>query len=233
VGLVWIIPTEKFGNIKKKTGFFLLLVSAAIIIFIFSSRINRYYFNSQLPFPGVDPDQQTLYILAHPFRYLKILFRTLYENRLFIYQSYVGILGWLDTYLPSIIYFSYLPCMFVCALCDHDNKVKFHFWQKIVLGMVGLGTVMVIISGQYIIWTPVGKSVIDGVVGRYFFPVSLTLLLLFHNRIKGINKIGLSWIVPIFLRILFQHFQYELMRFKHYSLELAFGKWNFLELMSQ
>lgn len=202
VGLVWIIPTEKFGNIKKKTGFFLLLVSAAIIIFIFSSRINRDYYNSQLPFPDVNSNQQLLYILAHPFRYFKIIIRTMYEKRIFIYQSYVGILGWLDTYLPSIIYFSYLPFMFLCALCDHDNKFKFYLWQKIVIGVVGLGTVLVIITGQYVTWTPVGKSVIDGVVGRYFIPVSLTLLLLIHNRIKGINKIGLSWIVPIYLVII-------------------------------
>lgn len=202
VGLIWIIPTEKFGNMKKKTGFFLLLVSAAIIIFIISSKINRDYYNSQLPFSDVNPNQQTLYILTHPFRYLKILIRTMYENKLYIYQSYVGILGWLDTFLPSIIYFTYLPCMFLCALCDHDSEVKFHLWQKIVLGVVGLGTVIVIISGQYITWTPVGKSVIDGVVGRYFIPVSLTLLLLFYNRIKGISKIGLSWIVPIYLVII-------------------------------
>jgi len=190
VVLVLLIPARKFSSHKNYILTMAGLILVAVALFVVSSLLNRASFNINAPFPEVVPNAQIAYILKHPFTYLWIILNTVYTYFSFMAKSYIGMLGWLDTYLPQLVYWTYFPVIILAALFDKEAEYQVTFKHKIILAITAVLTFVVIATGEYITWTPVGAPVINSMQGRYFVQVVPLLALLFYNqKIKPLRRV--------------------------------------------
>jgi len=83
----------------------------------------------------------------------------------------IGILGWLDTPMPSLYYLALLLVLAMAAVAElgHGPQIAKSFTVlSIVVFCAGIVAVFLV---EYLIWTPVGAPEIYGVQGRYFIPL--------------------------------------------------------------
>ena len=197
-----IIPAARFVSQKRRISAFLVMLIIAVPLVIASAGINRAYYYSQLKFPGVDPTAQQAGILTHPQTFLKATLQTMIEDNRFMYESYVGILGWLDTRLPSFIYWSYPLVLLLVALLDSQPDITIEAWQKILFVLSGLLAFLLVAAGQWITWTPLDARKVSDIQGRYLIPVVAPILLGLYNHKLGWGKKALAILVPIYLLVI-------------------------------
>jgi uncharacterized membrane protein len=202
IGLILLIPARKFGSVKRYLVILILLVGITGVLIWFGSSINREYYYRFVPYPGVNANRQILYILRHPSGYLKTILRTFSSDIVFMTQSYVGILGWLDTKLPQLIYPTFFLIVFFIALIDHQVEIGFSISQKLILALVAFAGFIMIATGQYITWTPVGASKINAIQGRYLIPVIPPLILLLYNHRLQMREFVLRYTSSLYLGLI-------------------------------
>lgn len=190
VVLVLLIPARKFNSRKNYILTVAGLILVAVALFVVSSLLNRASFYINAPSPEIDPNAQITYIFKHPLTYLWTILNTVYTYFSFMVKSYIGMLGWLDTYLPRLVYWTYVPVIILAALFDKQAEYQVTLKHKIILAITAILTFIVIATGEYITWTPVGAPVIDSMQGRYFIQVVPLLALLFYNqKIKPLRRV--------------------------------------------
>lgn len=178
--LFLIIPIKKLGNKHSYIMAFCLLLLLNIICIL------GWYFKVkfiELPYPpNVSPSAQLSLILKHPFDLISTIINTLSVfGKDYIYQ-FVGRLGWLDTPLPISLINSYLITIVVVALLNHQKEFLLSWKQKCIILTIFVSNLSLVMILLYLHWTPVGKTIIEGVQGRYFIPLSPLFFLLLYNR---------------------------------------------------
>lgn len=121
-----------------------------------------------------------MYLTEHPLNAFMILFDTFRELGVFYLESAVGVLGWLDVYLP-VWYYILMALIFLAAilLSLGDSRAVTKQPMRILDGLVFLaivpGTILGILFSLYLVENPVGDTVVRGVQGRYFLPVVMAM----------------------------------------------------------
>ncbi len=98
------------------------------------------------------------------------------------WKMWVGVLGWIDTPLPTFIYILVLPLVVLIALFDHRLDIEVPVRARMISGLLFLGTWIVIYSLFFVTWTRAGFNPVEGVQGRYFIPFGALAFLPFYNR---------------------------------------------------
>ncbi|GBR43383.1 DUF2142 domain-containing protein [Neokomagataea thailandica] len=131
---------------------------------------------------AVNGKRQALRLFHHPWVAVVLVIRTVQAFGAGLYQQYVGVLGWLDA--PVVTWFSPIAAMaalygLISAVLQARFRRSVHAWGQC------LGTLAIIAAtfcgvslALYMIWTPVGQSLILGLQGRYYLGWSLFLVLL-------------------------------------------------------
>ena len=114
-------------------------------------------------------------------------------------DQFIGVLGWLDTPLPSIIIFLYFTVLLFFALSDHNDQTIINFRKKFILLISVTSGVLIIITSIYLQFNSIGNTIIEGIQGRYFIPLSpLVFLLLYNKKINFMTNLysqGISIII--------------------------------------
>jgi uncharacterized membrane protein len=194
-----VIPATRFGNQKRRAVALLAVLALATPLVFASTGINRVYYYSKIQFPGVDAAAQQTGIMTHPQTFISAALRTVIEDGHFMYESYIGILGWLDTRLPDFIYWSYLFVLILVALVDCQPNTRIDSWQKILFVFTGLLAFLFVAAGQWITWTPLNANKISGIQGRYLIPIAPSILLGFYNQKLGEDTKVVKVFVPAYL----------------------------------
>lgn len=110
-----------------------------------------------------------LQYLRHPQTFLSTLYNTVADadRTRFYKDSFIGVLGWLDTWLTRPAYHRFGAALLVgLALALLSSRGE---W-RIRLALVGLalGSSLIIFLALLVQWNPAGATVIQGVQGRYF-----------------------------------------------------------------
>lgn len=157
-----------------------IFLTSVLTMFVWSSIAGGDYGKI---YPEILPKQQLLFVWQHPIEYLGIWFHTLQEFGGKYFVQFIGQLGWLDTPLPLGVVVSYWLVLFVVAIASNDDsKIAIAWWQKFILGLVGLASSGLIFTLIYAAGSPVGANIIQGVQGRYFIAIAPTVFLLLYNR---------------------------------------------------
>ena len=185
VGLILIIPKEKFKNEenKNKAIDFIIIAGIAIILNLIWLKISSRYLAN---FREGDSRIQVLLALKHPIEYIQKLVYTvnLYGNR-YIMSLFGAELGWGELVkIHSIIPYAFLGMYVFTAITDNEIKDKLKKYQKIWIYLVILAIVLLIFTSLYVQWTTVGEKTILGVQGRYFLPIIPLIFILLGNSIK-------------------------------------------------
>ena len=123
--------------------------------------------------PGTDVREQATWILAHPIGYIDVLSTTLIEKTGLYFRSMIGVFGWMKVALPPLFYAA--PCLALAVAMIDGNRggerqppASANTWNAALV----LCSVFLILTVLYLVWTPIGAGVIEGVQGRYFLPLA-------------------------------------------------------------
>ncbi len=197
--LIFLLP-PKFFNTKKdyfiSTLGILAVAIAGLAFWSFCIRglsldMNNSFANSAM---------QMEFIKSHPFAYIFVLIKTFFVKTPRLLITMIGVLGWQDTKLDWITYIAY-PVLMYFAVCADNFDFKPERWQKILIWIVLIAGTIITYTSLYIMWSPVGNSVILGLNGKYFIPLMLPLCLIFKNSIAkyDYDKVKLAIIIAVIL----------------------------------
>lgn len=186
--LIFLIPKERFGTLKKKKIILILLTISVIILNLiwlkFSSRyLTAFYGRS-------NSGEQLKYILSNPIRYVLILFTTLDVYIWTYLEQMVGhslgkfVVG--TSYIMSIL--AIYNLVQITKETDKKEKPEFNLLEKLFIGLMILGTLGLTFTSLYLQWTAVGAPVVDGIQGRYFIPLFLPIATFFMTKKENVSS---------------------------------------------
>lgn len=173
--LIYIIPVERFKNVYYKYGVMLLPLAAAVILnLIWASQSRVFYMGQDLISAQIDT------YLHSPFSFIYEFFYEYIVHGWFIYEQFIGQLGWLDTRLPYI--FVLIPFTLLLAILVMSEKlprILTSLRTKLTLAFIVLGTIGAITLVVFIFWK---SQTGGGVQGRYFIPIAPLALMILSFR---------------------------------------------------
>ena len=143
---------------------------------------------------------QMEFIKTHPLAYILVLIKTFFVKTPRLLITMIGVLGWQDTKLDWITYIAY-PVLIYFAVRADNFDFKLEKWQKVLIWAVLIAGTVITYTSLYIMWSPVGNSVVLGLNGKYFIPLMLPLCLIFKNSIAKYDyeKVKLAIIIAVIL----------------------------------
>ncbi len=198
--LVFLIPQRKIRNNIRSPH-------SLILFFLIVILISLYFFYLTFNFTSWE-DPISLNKTSTHLRellnghYLSVLKNTLIRkyDELFFHGG-VGILGWLDTYLPSWMVTCYAALVLGVAIFDHREPISIKFHEKAWIALIVLLNVnLVFFSVWFFNNDKAGKII--GIQGRYFSPLLLPFMLLFYNNKLKLPKKIFYYAISVFLLIL-------------------------------
>ncbi len=185
VGLILIIPKEKFKNQENKNKIlnFCVIAGIAVLINLVWLAISSRYLST---FREGDSKIQVLLALQNPILYIQNVLYTFNLNGSNYLLSLFGAdLGWGELIkLYSIVPYAFLGIYLFTAITDNELKDKFKKYQIVWISLVILAIVGLVFTSLYVQWTTVGQTSIAGVQGRYFLPILPLIMLILGSVIK-------------------------------------------------
>ncbi|HEX7193215.1 MAG TPA: DUF2142 domain-containing protein [Thermoanaerobaculia bacterium] len=158
-----LVPLLVFAA-RRRTGWIALavIVAGAFVSTLFIK-------TSWAPFrPGVDERGQISFTMHHPLLAGRTLAADLLRHGADRVEQLAGRLGLLNVPIPKFaIVTSVLLLLGVAIFAG----VRVSPPQRLAALALALGSIAVVELSQYISWTPVGASEVQGVQGRYFIPI--------------------------------------------------------------
>lgn len=116
-----------------------------------------------------------------------------------LWLQFIGVLGDLSIRLSHHLYALWsLALLSALAATGGDQRGVRDRVTPMVVGIAILATIELIFISQYLTWTPVGMTHIDGVQGRYFIPLLPALLFIVPNIIGRLRiPSWVWWTMPI------------------------------------
>lgn len=180
VGLVFLIPVTRFGDWKNKLIYCGVVIAAALLATGLWSIVIR---DLYVPRNGANAPEQMALIMAQPWMFLVITFNSLLESWKGLFVSFIGVLGFLDIWLPNWIYFTYPFVLIAAALFDANQKKSLKWLDRSWIILICIVSLLLIELSIYLTWTKPGNPIVVGVHGRYFIPLIIpALLALFYNQ---------------------------------------------------
>lgn len=173
---------------RRSLGFLALPVAIGVLWHaLFSYALSKAYIHLGIAVT----DQQNrhyaskfLYLTESPINAISILVETFRGMGVFYLESAVGVLGWLDVYLPDW-YYILMGFVLLAAIVLLLGDSRASIWQpmRVPLRILDIGVFLVVVPGTvlgimfslYLVESPVGDMVVRGVQGRYFLPVIMAL----------------------------------------------------------
>jgi hypothetical protein len=127
------------------------------------------------PRTGANVAAQLFHVLHNPFAFPGVVLETLKAHGLIWSLAFVGWFAWGNVPMPLLMYFCAYTAVIVAILAPREeapvlNRLETSWLASLLVGGVGL-----IFLVLYLVWTPVGDSVVDGIHGRYFLPFTALL----------------------------------------------------------
>jgi len=123
------------------------------------------------PLPGVSVTEQAAYIAEHPLAYAKMIAHSLWYLGSDYYESLVGVLGWQTLYLPSFAYILPAGALLLSILAQSRDAPRLPAYAMAWNVLLLASSIFLIMTTEYLIFTPVGSWMVEAVQGRYFIPL--------------------------------------------------------------
>lgn len=151
------------------------------------------------------PGYTISYLLHNPGTCLNIFWDTIIGNATFYIGTLLGSnLGWLCISIPWSVLMPILIILLISSVKNEDDTYNFSVKSKLIFGIMILCSVAGIMGAMLFDWTPLGRTIIEGVQGRYFLPLLLPLLFFLRSDYIKVNKKILN--ICIFAMVIMQPF---------------------------
>lgn len=206
IGLGFLFVTSK--KMGKKSKIIILIIGTLICCtFVFAN----YMYTSQLKYEdamqynetnNVEMVGQLKYLMSNPMNYLKMITNTISTLGGFYINSMIGYrLGWLNINIPDVIIIIFSALLVISPLIE-NNKVAFSKKQKYWVALLAVGTIILMMTVTYLLWTPVGNDVAQGIQGRYLIPILPLVLLVISKKQNYVEIKNIDIKLSIMLSIL-------------------------------
>lgn len=181
--LFLLIKPESFGNKKSYLMSMFLLFAGSLLATLFwaytITPLVDVHFTSWKY--NLSPDKKISFLTTEPLQFLGIIMNHFKSGGLGYIEHLVGRLGILDVYLPKWLIVSYIGMIFVTTMnFTSSNEFQVNIKKKFIILFSILSCIVLIFTSLYIMYSTMTNNLI-GVHGRYFIPVSIPFLLLFHG----------------------------------------------------
>lgn len=207
VFLIFLIPRKAFLYKKEYYLTILIAISTSIILVLgwrYLSNINQVH-NPTFAVKEIleTPTYQINRIISNPPVIFDIFYQTFAVKGEFYYRSLVGVLGYLDTFLPFKLYKLYYILLIVVALFDFNKTFQFSLFQRGLIFCLSIGMFLATILAMFIIDGAESKDrlVAEGVQGRYFIPPLILFFFIIYRLLP--NKQSLQTINKFLPLIIF------------------------------
>ena len=192
-----LIPTRRMGSKKYFFGFFVFLVAVYMLtvgLWYVGSAQGYEIAHQTNPDGSSDVAAQLNFVLSEPMTYLGVLLETFKRCGKDHLESFVGVLGWLNVFLPKNFWAIYLFLLFISAIF---GKLSLTLAKRMVLIFGTILSVTVIYLYEYLFWTPVHNDIVIAIQGRYFIPLGV----MFFCSMSLFNKLRYENILTCILAI--------------------------------
>lgn len=169
-------------------GLAVALLSLAWVVYALRSTVDLRVVRSQ------GTAELLLHYAAHPLAFLRVVASSLHDSELsrFYEQSFVGILGWLDTRLPGWSYPLLWGALAVCATATLVTSLpRQEFLARTLLLVAGFGSAALVFLALLVTWTVHPATTVAGVQGRYFIVPALMAAYALGGSLQAARPRGL------------------------------------------
>ena len=160
-GICWRIRAAAFVAIITSVLAWVILAQLTAVV-IFRADIQ--------PRDVIDPLVHVKIIIMQPWRFVYLMSLTWWYFWSELLQQIVGVLSWLDLPLPRWFYsMAIVALVSGTALSSRSSLAT--GTGPIVACTVIVTAILGIFALQFMVWTPVGATLVHGVQGRYFIPI--------------------------------------------------------------
>jgi uncharacterized membrane protein len=128
---------------------------------------------------GVTNKDVTLF--QNPKLILELVHNSFLYFKDFYFKSTIGILGYLDTSLPTQVYSIFTFLIFFLLLFDFNKNYSLKIGDRLLFFICGFGVVLLTIIGMYGFTREEAGLVAEGVQGRYFIPALMPIFLMING----------------------------------------------------
>ncbi|MCR4326186.1 MAG: DUF2142 domain-containing protein, partial [Candidatus Roizmanbacteria bacterium] len=202
LGLLLFLPLVPASSKQRLAQWWvgvLALVGAALYMALLATNYASYG-SSGMPL-GANPPEQLAVLLQHPLTIPTLLANTVLAKGWFYLLSTVGTLGMLEYRISAGVYALY--AVYAAAVIIRSKKertvtrpIRYYLLGTVLLEILYLMLIL------YVTWTTVGNPVVEGIQGRYFWPlIPLIGILLVQIRPGKTRTINIPIYVPVVLLI--------------------------------
>lgn len=202
--LVLGLPAALTGNRRKQA----LLAHVVILVVALGATgfwISFALSKSIAPLPGSSVTEQLSYITANPLAYYKAIATTLYHKILIGYKSLIGILGWMRFELPKFSYFLAPVALLLSVMAQPRDVRRLPVYGVVWNVFLLTGIVCLIMTAEYLIFSPVGSRTVSGAQGRHLIPLLpllvATICSVVTLRIPGKASLALFTVVTAIVAV--------------------------------
>lgn len=188
VGLLLLLPKEKFSSKTNKIVTVIIIIAIATIINLAWLYISSQYLAE---YKEGRPVEQVQKLLTNPIEYLQTVFHSINLNgNKYLMSMFGGELGLNEhVILNTVIPYTFMFLCLILGIIDNDIKNKLSKFQNCIIILIILAITALIFTSLYIQWTPTESTSIAGIQGRYFLPIlPLAILLMGNLKIKANYK---------------------------------------------
>lgn len=186
--------------------------------------------------PYVYPSAQIQYLSENPIKIFSLITNTTISNFEEFLQTGIGVFGWLDWKLPIYIYYLYFGIILFVVFKTRMFKFNLSSLQLTIFSVIILMTYVEHLLIMYIVWTPVGSRLVQGIQGRYlisslplFIVVFSVLIGYIQQHIKlAMSLLGLGIIISILLSLHNRYYEYSNLFLDYEDKNLTFQNNSFL-----
>lgn len=187
--LLFTIPKEQLAALKtRRVALFFVALGVGLLAWggtMLYAEVFRYGIQPLPKLDGVDVQAQIMYVLKNPLRYLMVLLVDGYMNSFYI--TSFGLFGWLDVFAPFASLATPILLVVIGALyADQSGRGNNAGNWWVLLSLVLSYVVMV--TGFYCSWSPLGGTSILGVQARYLLPVVPCAVLLLSRALSPLLR---------------------------------------------
>lgn len=182
--LLLLLPKEKFVNKKAKLFFVLTLCSISILL-----DMGWYVIGIQKDTLIEEAGNQPIAtLISNPIAYLqKVIYTIVVNLKSYIMGMFGEGLEWNEEITIPLFPILLLLSSVIIAKTG-ENEIKWEKWEKLVISMVLLFSILAVFTSLYIAWSRTELIMIEGIQGRYFLPMLPLVYLLFGRKFLEDSK---------------------------------------------
>lgn len=183
--MLFFTPIQKFKDSKdyiKKIAIFAFSIIGLYIVFRIPGIVNASRLITDTS------SVNSLSPLSAPIDFIKLVFANIFYQKDYYLATTVGVLGLIDTYIPSALTFLYTVFIVVMAIVEmscSEYKINWMIKASVILialiSLIGISYVMVGWSVKIDPNYTFESNMISGIQGRYFISLLVPIGLIFNN----------------------------------------------------